>query len=273
MRKVLFLVGVLLFMCTSFVMASTDIGTYSWEGKWDTNWGEMVLTQNGSSVTGTYTYDSGKIVGTVSGNKLIGTWSESPTYSPDNDAGEIEFTMAQDGMSFTGKWRYGSNGDWGDWEGGKRTTAVITAPTTVIVPHTSSTSGKDLEYREMILQIDNPKIKINGVEQEIDPGRGTVPILYNGRTVLPIRAIVEALNGKIEWNETDRKITITVRNTTLELWLDKNKMNLNGVEKQIDVAPISINGRTMVPLRFIIDNIPGCLLEWNNETRSATIKY
>lgn len=74
----------------------------------------MVLTQNGASVTGTYTYDSGKINGTISGNALIGTWSESPTYAPPNDGGEIEFTMYSDGKSFTGKWRYGSEGSWGN---------------------------------------------------------------------------------------------------------------------------------------------------------------
>jgi len=88
----------------------------------------MVLTQNGDSVSGTYTYDNGKITGKVSGNVLTGTWSESPSYSPPGDAGEIEFTMASDRKSFTGKWRYGSEGGWENWEGGKRITEVLPAP-------------------------------------------------------------------------------------------------------------------------------------------------
>ena len=40
------------------------------------------------------------------------------------------------------------------------------------------------------LQIGNPQMSVNGVEKEIDPGRGTTPILQNDRTLLPIRAIV-----------------------------------------------------------------------------------
>ena len=106
-------------------IAAQDLGTYSWAGEWKTNWGDMILTQNGAKVSGTYTYDNGKISGTVSGNILTGTWSESPSYAPPDDAGEVEFVMSADGKSFTGKWRYGSEGSWGNWEGGTRDTQVL----------------------------------------------------------------------------------------------------------------------------------------------------
>lgn len=39
------------------------------------------------------------------------------------------------------------------------------------------------------------------------------------------------------------------------------------------MAPITINGRTMVPVRFVADNILGCLIQWNDETKSAIISY
>ena len=112
----------------------------------------MVLTQNGSQVTGTYTHDQGKIIGTVVGDKLIGTWSEYPKYAPPKDAGDIEFTMSSDGKGFTGKWRYGAEGNWGNWEGGKRITEVKPAPvvstpttptpTSAPAPVTPSAKGK-----------------------------------------------------------------------------------------------------------------------------------
>ena len=72
----------------------------------------MELLQSGNSVTGSYTWDQGKISATVSGNKITGTWSESPSYGPPNDAGDIEVTMSEDCRSFSGRWRYGSSGDW-----------------------------------------------------------------------------------------------------------------------------------------------------------------
>lgn len=107
-------------------VAAADLGAYSWAGEWDSNWGDMVFIQNGNAVTATYTYDQGKISGTVSGNTLTGTWSEAPSYAPPKDAGEVELTMSADGKSFTGKWRYGSEGTWGNWEGGTRITEVVT---------------------------------------------------------------------------------------------------------------------------------------------------
>ena len=92
-----------------------------WTGTWDSpEWGEMSLVQNGNKVTGQYEWQGGKITGTVSGNMLKGTWSESPSYEPPNDAGDFEFTISADGKSFTGRWRYGSSGDWkGSWSGSK----------------------------------------------------------------------------------------------------------------------------------------------------------
>ena len=78
----------------------------------------MVLVQTGNNVSGTYTHDSGHIVGTVSGNKLTGTWSEAPSYSPTYDAGDVELTISDDCHSMMGQWRYGSTGGWsGSWSG------------------------------------------------------------------------------------------------------------------------------------------------------------
>ena len=98
---------------TTYVGLSCD-----WTGTWETNWGEMVLQQTGNKVTGTYVHDQGRISGTISDNILTGTWSEAPSYSPTNDAGDVELTLAEDCRSFEGRWRYGSEGDWSEgWTG------------------------------------------------------------------------------------------------------------------------------------------------------------
>jgi hypothetical protein len=90
----------------------------SFESTWNTNWGEMRLKQESGKVTGTYTHDSGRIDATVSGSSLKGRWSEAPSYKEPGDAGDVELKMSEDGKSFTGYWRYGSEGNWnGDWTG------------------------------------------------------------------------------------------------------------------------------------------------------------
>jgi hypothetical protein len=96
---------------------ATAMPSGTWTGVWDTNWGPMELTQSDGSVTGTYEFDQGQIQGTVEGNKLVGTWAEAPTDGGFAREGEFEFTMSPDGNSFTGRWRYDSEGDWDELSG------------------------------------------------------------------------------------------------------------------------------------------------------------
>ena len=89
---------------------------------WHTNWGKLVLEQNGNVVTGHYTHDKGKISGTLNGNILTGKWSEAPTYKPKKDAGEFVLTFSNNGKTFSSKWRYGFGGNswpYNDWTGTK----------------------------------------------------------------------------------------------------------------------------------------------------------
>lgn len=84
-------------------------------GKWNTNFGEMILNQSGTTVTGTYTHDKGRIEGVLKGNVFIGTWSEAPTYSPSHDAGKVKLIFNND--SFTGKWGSGDDEPTNPWTG------------------------------------------------------------------------------------------------------------------------------------------------------------
>ena len=92
----------------------------NWAGTWNTGWTgqsnsqnvEMVLQQSGDVVIGTYDYDVGQIKGTISGNVLTGTWTQSAT------SGTIQLQLADDCNSFDGSWRFGSSSGWeGDWSG------------------------------------------------------------------------------------------------------------------------------------------------------------
>ena len=56
------------------------------------------------------------------------------------------------------------------------------------------------------------------------------------------------------------------------MWLDKSNMIADGVNKTMDVAPVSINDRTMVPVRFAAENL-GCTVGWNDAIKEVIIKY
>jgi hypothetical protein len=129
----------------------------------------------------------------------------------------------------------------------------------------------------IVFKIGSPYMVVNGTKGEIDPGRGTVPVIISewNRTVLPIRAIVEALGGTVKWNAKERMVTISLNNNNIVLWIGKSEAYVNGVMKWIDstnhkVKPIIVNDRTMVPIRFVAESL-GCKVLWNGKTKTVTI--
>ena len=103
------------------------------------------------------------------------------------------------------------------------------------------------------------------------------PVIKNNRTLLPIRAIIESLGGTVSWDATERKVTVSLGSTNIELWIGKSIAKVNGVDTPIDssnpkVVPEIINSRTMLPLRFVTESL-GCSVDWNATTKTITIKY
>jgi photosystem II stability/assembly factor-like uncharacterized protein len=102
------------------------------------------------------------------------------------------------------------------------------------------------------------------------------PIILNSRTLLPIRAVVEAVGGTIAWEALARKVTIVRNDKTLELWIGRNVAELNGQSISIDsdakVVPVIMNGRTLLPLRFVAEALT-LDVQWNGTTKTVTITF
>jgi len=96
------------------------------------------------------------------------------------------------------------------------------------------------------------------------------------RTLVPIRAVAEALGGEVTWNPTTRTATVTVGNNMLELTIGKSIALLNGATKSIDadskVVPVITNGRTMLPLRFVTESL-GADVAFDQTTKTITITF
>jgi hypothetical protein len=144
----------------------------------------------------------------------------------------------------------------------------------IIKKHTVITGANVVnQYTEksfIILQIDNPNMSLNGMLKEIDPGRGTTPMIISSRSMVPIRSVVESLNGTVSWDNNTRQITLIANGNTVIMWIDKYEINVNGKLFKIDVAPTIINGRTYVPVRFAAENL-NTKVYWINTTREAVI--
>ena len=129
-----------------------------------------------------------------------------------------------------------------------------------------------LDYTKIVLEVGSKYMIVNGREEEIDPGKGTRVIINNGRTFLPIRAVIEAMGGEVEWDQSDKKVSIYLNDNKINLWIGDKTARVNGSYIESDVAPyISDSGRTMLPLRFIVENLD-CEVDWDGITKTVTIK-
>jgi hypothetical protein len=96
------------------------------------------------------------------------------------------------------------------------------------------------------------------------------PVIRSGRTLVPLRAIFEALGAKVSWNDSTRTITGRNNNNTIILQIDNPRARVNNRNITLDAPPAVIGGRTMVPTRFIAESL-GARVNWNNRTRIVTI--
>ncbi|MBE7030237.1 MAG: hypothetical protein E7409_02285 [Ruminococcaceae bacterium] len=104
------------------------------------------------------------------------------------------------------------------------------------------------------LQIDNPWMQVNGETEEIDPGRGTSPLVTDGRTLVPIRAIIEAFGGTVGWDGDTQTVSLAMEGDIVTLVIDSHTAYRNKDAHTLDVAPAVMNDRTMLPIRFVAES-------------------
>ena len=120
------------------------------------------------------------------------------------------------------------------------------------------------------MQINNSIMEINGENTEIDEGRATSPIIFGGRTLVPIRAIIEAFDGEVFWDGTTQTVELILYDDIIRLVIDSDVAYLNGEQHTLDVAPAIINDRTMLPLRFIAEGF-NLGIAWDGSTETVSI--
>lgn len=105
-----------------------------------------------------------------------------------------------------------------------------------------------------------------------DADHNVTPVTRQGATLLPIAPIISNLGGKTTWNSSERKVTISLNENTVELWIDNSVALVNGQNKKLTVAPTAINGRTMVPLRFVTESL-GADVKWYKDSQLIVVYY
>lgn len=128
----------------------------------------------------------------------------------------------------------------------------------------------DAAVGEITLQIGNPMMTVSGKQQEIYPGENAVPVIIDNRTLVPIRAIIEAMGGNVAWDNDKQEATLTYNDDVIKLTIGSTKAYLNDTEGLLDVAPVIIDNRTMLPIRYIAEGF-NFRVKWIEETQTVTI--
>lgn len=122
------------------------------------------------------------------------------------------------------------------------------------------------------IQIGNPTVRINSDIMEFSPAS----YISKSRTMVPLRLIGEAFFANVEWfadtktiliNSCTQQARFVIGSSIVEL-----ATNEGIIEKQIDVPPEIVNGRTFIPIRAVSD-ILGGKTAWDQQTKTVTITY
>ncbi|RXJ02965.1 copper amine oxidase N-terminal domain-containing protein [Anaerobacillus alkaliphilus] len=96
------------------------------------------------------------------------------------------------------------------------------------------------------------------------------PIIENGRTLVPMRHVFEKLGATIHWNASTNTITAKKHRITVVLKVNSNQAIINGEAVRLDVPAKIVNGRTLVPLRFVTQALGG-KVEWDGNAQNVYI--
>ena len=130
--------------------------------------------------------------------------------------------------------------------------------------------------KTIVLRVGDPTMQVDAVRTPID-ATGAVPVIVEGRTMLPVRAIVEALGGTVTWDAARRAVGVVLGTKTMELVIARSVATVNGTPVAIDpantlVVPVIVAGRTMLPVRFVAEQL-GATVGWAPATQVITLDF
>ena len=112
-----------------------------------------------------------------------------------------------------------------------------------------------------------PTVFYNGEKIKFDQ----IPVIEEGRTLVPLRAIFEKLGAEIDWNGDTQTVVATKDDTTISLTINNAVASKNGEEITLDVPAKIVGGRTLVPVRFIADCF-GVDVDWMQTEKRVVLK-
>lgn len=96
------------------------------------------------------------------------------------------------------------------------------------------------------------------------------PVSIGGRVLVPLRGVFERLGAFVQWDPRTNSVTATRGSTTVQLQIGSTRAVVNGRVVVLDVPPMIVQSRTLVPLRFVSEAM-GARVDWDAATRTVFI--
>ncbi len=81
------------------------------------------------------------------------------------------------------------------------------------------------------------------------------PIVFNDYSVVPARDVFEKMGAKVDWSPVNQKVTVVYDGTKIELYINNKVVKKNGVKETMPIPPKLINGKTMIPVRYVAESL------------------
>lgn len=115
-----------------------------------------------------------------------------------------------------------------------------------------------------------PAVYLNGEQMTFDVN----PFIEDDRTLVPMRAIFEAVGANVQWDEDDRTVHAIREKgdevSLVSLQIDSTTAFVNSAAVTLDVPAKIVGDRTFVPLRFVVESL-GEQVEWDNDNYAVVI--
>lgn len=99
-----------------------------------------------------------------------------------------------------------------------------------------------------------------------------LPVIVQDRTLVPVRALFEAMGADVDWDPQTRQVLVSYSETEVVLTVDDPVASVNGQEKRMEVpAAILAGGRAFIPVRFVAEAL-GFFVDWDPEGRNVIVE-
>ena len=94
------------------------------------------------------------------------------------------------------------------------------------------------------------------------------PVIVDGRVLVPLRDVFETLGFNVDWEEATQTITLQNAEYTVIVEIDNDVFTTNGEEFPLDVPAQIVDGRTMLPIRSILESVD-FNVDWDADTNTV----